>query len=144
MTGEVMSNLYIEEGKEIQLDFKKINTIAASGSMVIPAIAQDSKTGLVLIVGYANKEAIEASLKENIAVFYSTSRNQLWRKGLTSGDTLKLDQILVNCEQNSVLYQVTPLKGSACHTKDSKGKNRKSCFYRRLKSDGLLFLPEID
>ena len=60
----------------------------------------------VLFIGYANEEALETSLRERIAVLWSTSRNELWRKGATSGDVLELAEIRVNCEQNSLLYLV--------------------------------------
>jgi len=104
---------------------------------VIPAIAQCADTGEVLIVGYVNKLALETAAKEGMATFWSTSRNELWIKGKTSGDYLKIKDILVNCEQNSIVYKVS-LKGKgSCHTKDKSGKPRYGCYYRRVKlSDG--------
>ena len=80
-----------------------------------------------------------------MATFWSTSRNELWIKGKTSGDFLEIVNILVNCEQNSIVYQVR-LKGKgSCHTKNADGTPRKGCYYRRLvQKDGKLaleFLP---
>ena len=136
----------IEEGLELNLDFKKLKKIAACAEDVIPAIAQCSKTGEVLIVGYANKLALETALKLGMATFWSTSRNELWIKGKTSGDFLKLDDVLVNCEQNSIVYKVTPQGKGSCHTKNKDGIARYGCYYRRIKikdgkSDGLECLP---
>ena len=108
----------IEEGLNLALDFTKLKKIAACGEDVIPAIAQCADTGEVLIVGYANALALETAVREGMATFWSTSRNELWIKGKTSGDFLEIVDILVNCEQNSIVYKVR-LKGKgSCHTKD--------------------------
>jgi phosphoribosyl-AMP cyclohydrolase len=72
---------------------------------------------------------------------WSTSRNELWHKGATSGDTLDLVEVRVNCEQNSLLYRVRPSTGGACHTKDADGKARPACYYRRVSGpDSLEFV----
>ena len=127
----------IEEGLNLALDFTKLKNIAACGVDVIPAIAQCADTGEVLIVGYANALALETAVREGMATFWSTSRNELWIKGKTSGDFLEIVDILVNCEQNSIVYKVR-LKGKgSCHTKDRSGTPRRGCYYRRIKfSDG--------
>merc|ERR1711924_450364 len=65
-----------------------------------------------------------------------TSRNELWVKGATSGDTLDLDDVLINCEQNSLLCKVTPRRKGACHTKDFAGNSRVGCYYRRVEPSG--------
>ncbi len=122
----------IEEGTKFQLDFGKLGKISNQGSDVIPCVVQDAKTGQVLILAYVNEEALEYSLKNKVAAFWSTSRNELWVKGKTSGDTLRLEDVLVNCEQNSLVYKVTPLGAGACHVKDNTGKPRASCYYRRI------------
>lgn len=75
---------------------------------------------------------MEASLRERIAVLWSTSRNELWRKGGTSGDVLELAEIRVNCEQNSLLYLVRRTTGGACHTLLPSGSSRPGCFYRTI------------
>ena len=100
----------IEEGLNLALDFTKLKKIAQCKEDVIPAIAQCADTGEVLIVGYVNKLALETAVKEGMATFWSTSRNELWIKGKTSGDFLEIVDILVNCEQNSIVYKVR-LKG---------------------------------
>jgi phosphoribosyl-AMP cyclohydrolase len=127
----------LEEGRAERLDFTKLAKIAATGQDVLPVVVQDADTGEVLILAYANRQALEHSLRENIATFWSTSRGELWIKGKTSGDTLRLVEARVNCEQNSLLYRVIPEGQGACHTKDSDGHARSSCYYRRLTADGL-------
>ena len=133
-----MSDKQIEEGSVFQMDFTKLKKVANCGSDVVPAIAQDAATGEVLIVGYANREALDTALEFGMATFWSTSRNELWIKGKTSGDYLKLIEVRVNCEQNSLLYLVKPAGQGACHTKDASGVARSGCYYRRLNAAGEL------
>lgn len=135
-------NREIEEGRELRLDFEKLGKVAACGEKLIPAVAQDSRTGEVLIVGYANALALETARREGLATFWSTSRNELWVKGKTSGDALRIVEIRVNCEQNSILYRVEPLGRGACHTKDASGKPRSGCYYRRIGANGALEFVE--
>ena len=133
-----MSNPELEEGSGHRLDFTKLRKIAAGREDVIPAVAQDAATGEVLILGYVNALALETALRERKATFWSTSRNELWIKGLTSGDFLELLEVRVNCEQNSILYRVRPAGQGACHTKGKDGRARPGCYYRRLRADGTL------
>ena len=130
----------LEEGTALTLDFQKLQKIADTGSAVVPVVLQDADTDEVLFIGYANEEALRTSLAERIAVLWSTSRNELWRKGATSGDVLALVDVRVNCEQNSLLYRVTRSRGGACHTTDSQGETRPGCYYRRLASPDDLVL----
>lgn len=130
----------LEEGTRLALDFTKVRRIEDD---VIPAVAQDADTGLVLVVGYANKEALDHTISSGLATFYSTSRRELWVKGRTSGDELPVVEIRVNCEQNCLLYLVRPGGRGACHTKDETGRTRKTCFYRSLK-DGMLTFASLD
>ena len=129
-----MNHHELEEGKKLNLDFTKLKKVTACSEDIIPAVAQDADTGEVLIVGYANKLAFETTLKENMATFWSTSRNELWIKGKTSGDYLEIVEVCVNCEQNSLLYRVRPKGKGACHTKDSNGVSRTGCYYRVIKN----------
>jgi phosphoribosyl-AMP cyclohydrolase len=76
----------LEEGARLTLDFSKLAAVAETGARVLPVVLQDADSGDVLFIGYANEEALQASLQERIAVLWSTSRNELWRKGATSGD----------------------------------------------------------
>ncbi|HMF34364.1 MAG TPA: phosphoribosyl-AMP cyclohydrolase [Candidatus Lokiarchaeia archaeon] len=124
-----------EEGTTLQLDFQKNNKIAEQGLAVIPCVVQHAETGQVLILAYVNEEALAYSLEHRVATFWSTSRNELWVKGATSGDTLQLEEVLVNCEQNSLVYRVTPLGKGACHTKDENDLPRATCYYRRINFD---------
>lgn len=125
----------LEEGNELSLDFTKLKKIASGQADVIPAVAQDVDTGEVLIIGYVNELALATALREKKATFWSTSRNELWIKGKTSGDYLELLETRVNCEQNSIVYRVR-LKGKgSCHTKDATGVARHGCYYRRLRDD---------
>ena len=89
----------------------------------------------VLYVAYANQQALSETLRTRRAVLWSTSRNELWRKGESSGDVLDLVEVRINCEQNSLLYVVRPL-GGVCHTVDADGNTRPSCYYRRLDAPG--------
>ena len=125
----------LEEGTKLTLDFGKLQKIADTRQAVVPVVLQHADTREVLFIGYANELALQETIKTKQAVLWSTSRNELWRKGETSGDTLDLVEIRVNCEQNSLLYCVRPRKGGVCHTKDASGKTREACYYRRL-TDG--------
>lgn len=135
----------IEEGLAFALDFNKLTAIAATEQAVVPVVLQHADSGDVLFVGYANRDALEATLSERRAVLWSTSRNELWRKGATSGDVLDLVEVRVNCEQNSLLYRVRPVGDGVCHTTGADGASRQSCYYRSVVSldqlaavDGLL------
>ena len=101
-----MNSNDLEEGSEFILDFTKLHKVAACGEDVIPAVAQDVDSGDVLQIGYVNQTALETARREGVAVFWSTSRNELWIKGKTSGDYLEILDIRVNCAQNSILYRV--------------------------------------
>ena len=127
-----MDHHELENGSVLSLDYKKLSKVAACGEDLIPAVAQDAKTGEVLIVGYANELALHTTLKEGMATFWSSSRNELWIKGKTSGDYLEILEVLVNCEQNSILYRVRPQGKGACHVKDKDGIARKGCYYRKI------------
>jgi len=133
-----------EEGLALTLDFTKLDAVAATGQGVVPVVLQHADTGDVLFVGYANREALAATLDEGRAVLWSTSRNELWRKGETSGDVLELVDVRVNCEQNSVLYRVRPVTTGVCHTSGQTGEARPTCYYRQLVSlDELTFVDGL-
>jgi phosphoribosyl-AMP cyclohydrolase len=127
----------LEEGHELLLDFHKLKKVAESPEPVLPVAVQHAETKEVLIVAYANETALKYTLEHGVAAFWSTSRNELWVKGATSGDTLAIVEIRVNCEQNSLLYLVKPLGVGACHTKDTTGNARMSCYYRRINNNQL-------
>lgn len=127
----------LEEGATLALDFGKLAKVAGGGEPVLPVVVQNADTGEVLILAYANRMALDYTLEHGVAAFWSTSRGELWVKGATSGDTLELVEVRVNCEQNSLLYRVRPLGQGACHTKDAGGKARSSCYYRRIRAGKL-------
>lgn len=122
----------LEEGTDLQLDFDKVARIGAGGRRVVPVVLQEHDTGEVLFVGWANDEALAESLARGQAVLWSTSRDELWHKGATSGDTLDLVEVRVNCEQNSLLYLVRRTGRGACHTRGADGSSRPNCYYRRV------------
>ena len=121
----------LEEGTRLALDFDKIANAAAQSRGIIPVAVQNADTKEVILIAYTNKEAFAKSIETRIATFWSTSRNELWIKGQTSGHYFELVEIRVNCEQNSLVYFVRPKGEGICHTRNSKGKAR-NCFYRRL------------
>ncbi|MCL4120114.1 UNVERIFIED_CONTAM: hypothetical protein GTU68_053787, partial [Idotea baltica] len=105
---------------------------------VVPVVLQHVDNRQVLFLGYANELALQTSLDEGIAVLWSTSRNELWRKGATSGDVLQLIEVRVNCEQNSLLYLVRPVNPGVCHTVGADGVTRPGCYYRSITEAGNL------
>ncbi len=121
----------LEEGKRLQLDFGKIAKVAEACPDVIPVAVQDAETSEVILVAYTNERAFRESCRKRTLVLWSTSRNELWEKGATSGETFELVEARVNCEQNSLLYRVRPRRGGICHTKNAAGKPR-NCYYRRI------------
>jgi len=125
-----MDKKALEEGSELLLDFAK------RGGYV-PAIVQDVNDGRILMLAYVNEEAFATTLKKGMATFWSTSRNELWTKGETSGDFLRIVEILTDCDQDALIYRVKPEGGGACHTKDPEtGSTRASCFYRKMDLQG--------
>lgn len=121
----------LEEGNELKLDFNKLAKVAAWCPDVLPVAVQNADSKEVILVAYANETALKKAVETRTAVFWSTSRNELWEKGKTSGETFDLLEIYVNCEQNSLVYIVRPRKGGICHTKNHNNQPR-NCYYRRL------------
>jgi phosphoribosyl-AMP cyclohydrolase len=119
----------------VNLDFNKIGGL-------VPAVIQDHRTGEVLMLGFMNEESWNLTLKEGAVVFYSRSRNKLWKKGETSGHVQIVKEIRVDCDDDALLIKVEQVGGAACHT------GNRSCFFRKLDGndlveDGLLvFKPE--
>jgi phosphoribosyl-AMP cyclohydrolase len=131
----------LEEGADLELDYSKLAQVAEVGNL-LPCAVQNADTGEVILVAYVNELALKTAVGTRSAVFWSTSRNELWEKGKTSGETFDLLEVRVNCEQNSLLYRVRPRHGPStgsgrsgiCHTKNQAGDPR-DCFYRRLDFD---------
>ena len=106
---------------------------------LIPAIAQQHDTGEVLMMAWMNRQAIELSLAEKRAVYWSRSRQKLWRKGETSGQIQHIKEIRWDCDGDTILLQVEQV-GVACHT------GRRSCFFNAIRDDKIKTIssPEID
>lgn len=104
-----------------------LDTVNWNSDGLVPAIAQDAKTGRILMMAWMNRESLQLSAERGEAVYWSRSRNQLWHKGETSGHIQKLHEIRLDCDEDVVVLQVEQLGGIACHT------GRESCFYRVLK-----------
>jgi phosphoribosyl-ATP pyrophosphohydrolase/phosphoribosyl-AMP cyclohydrolase len=107
-----------------------VSNIKFDDKGLIPAVIQDAKTGEVLMLGYMNEESLRRTMKNKEVWFYSRSRQELWQKGETSGNIIKVKNIKYNCENNSLLVSATPA-GPVCHT------GNKTCFYRDLTDDDI-------
>ncbi len=104
------------------MDFSKL-------SGLVPAVIQDASTQEVLMVGFMNQAALDRTVESGFATFFSRTRNKLWTKGETSGNRLKVDRILVDCDDDTLLLLVTRLgDGNVCHT------GERTCFFRELPS----------
>jgi phosphoribosyl-AMP cyclohydrolase len=95
---------------------------------LVPAIAQDAKTGQILMVAWVNREALELTVNENRAVYWSRSRQKLWRKGEESGHVQELVELRLDCDSDVIMMKVNQVANIACHT------GRTSCFYRVLEN----------
>ena len=104
---------------------------------LIPAIAQDWKTGEVLMLAWMNREAVELSVAEGRAVYWSRSRQALWRKGEESGHVQYLKELRLDCDADTLLLKVEQVGGIACHT------GRRNCFYRRLEESNWQITDDI-
>lgn len=126
-----------EYTSELLLDFGE------DGNGLVPVVTQDFNTKEVLILAFANREAFEETVRSGYATYFSRSRNELWKKGLTSGDLLKIEEIRINCEQNSLLYLVKPIGKGACHAKRKDGLPHTTCYYRKISDNNRLeFIEE--
>ena len=93
---------------------------------LVPAIAQDFRSGRVLMMAWMNREALALTVREGRGIYWSRSRQRLWRKGEDSGHVQKLHELRLDCDNDVIILQVEQIGGIACHT------GRESCFYRRL------------
>jgi len=107
----------------IELDFNK-------GGGLLPAIVQDHESGRVLMLAYINRASWEKSLESGEAHYWSRSRREIWHKGGTSGHVQKIREILVDCDNDTVLFRVEQVGGAACHT------GYASCFYTKVSPEG--------
>jgi phosphoribosyl-AMP cyclohydrolase len=100
-------------------DFEKMQGL-------IPAVAQDYKTGEVLMLAFMNREAYEKTLASGYAHYFSRSRNSLWKKGETSGNMQLVKEVILDCDSDAVLLKIDQIGGLACHT------GKRSCFHNRV------------
>jgi phosphoribosyl-AMP cyclohydrolase len=103
-----------------------LDTIRWNADGLVPAIAQDADTGEILMMAWMNRESLRLTAEEGQAVYWSRSRNKLWRKGETSGHQQQVKAIRLDCDEDVILLKVEQKGGIACHT------GRRSCFYRTL------------
>jgi phosphoribosyl-AMP cyclohydrolase len=104
-----------------------LDEVAWNDAGLVPAIAQDHATGQVLTLAWMNRNALEASIQESRAVYWSRARRKLWRKGEQSGHTQRLLEVRLDCDADAILLLVEQVGGIACHT------GRARCFFRQLK-----------
>jgi len=107
----------------VKLDFKK-------GNGILPAIAQDHKSGKVLMLAYMNNDAWRLTLRTGEAHFWSRSRQEIWHKGATSGNIQIVKEILVDCDHDTILLKVEQIGGAACHL------GYESCFHNKIDKNG--------
>jgi len=117
-----------------------VNNIDWDRIKLIPAIVQEFHTGEVLMLAYMNEESLELTMKTNFAHYFSRSRQRLWKKGESSGNLQEVKEILLDCDDDTILLKVNQIGGVACHT------GRKSCFYKNLETSEIVseVTKEID
>lgn len=107
-----------------------LNEISWDDQGLVPAIAQDRQTGRIMMFAWMNRESLKLSLEEGRAIYWSRSRQRLWRKGEESGHVQRLHEVRLDCDGDVILLVIEQLGGIACHT------GRESCFYRKLNDQG--------
>ena len=111
------------------LDQAWLEKIKWTDDELVPAIAQDYQTGEILMMAWMNRESLILTVKEQRAIYWSRSRQRLWRKGESSGHVQQLHDIRLDCDADVILLKVEQIGDIACHT------GRRSCFYQQLKDD---------
>jgi phosphoribosyl-AMP cyclohydrolase len=106
-----------------------LDDIKWTGDGLVPVIAQEADSGVVLMLAWMNREALQLTAAEGRAVYWSRSRNRLWRKGEESGHVQRVKDIRLDCDNDVILLQVEQLGGIACHT------GRHNCFFQQLQDD---------
>src|SRR5271154_235048 len=103
---------------------------------LVPAIPQDADTGVVLMLAWMSRDAYEETVRTRRAVYFSRSRNRLWRKGEESGNVQEVRDIYLDCDADTILLKVNQIGGAACH------EGYQSCFFRRIEGEGLKVIAE--
>ena len=104
---------------------------------LVPAIAQDAASGMVLMLAWMNREALRATVESGNAIYWSRSRRKLWRKGEESGHVQKVREIRLDCDEDAILLRVEQVGGIACHT------GRQHCFFRRYQDGDWLEVEPV-
>jgi len=108
----------------------------SKGGGMLPVIAQDKASGVVLMLAYMNEEAYDETLRTGRAVYFSRSRNKLWRKGEESGNVQNVAEIFIDCDADTILLKVEQIGGAACH------EGYQSCFFRQITPEGVKVVAE--
>ena len=114
-----------------------LNKINWSADGLIPVIAQDEKSGKVLMVAWMNREAVKLTVETGEAVYWSRSRKKIWHKGEESGHVQKVKAIYLDCDEDVILLTIEQMGGIACHT------GRQSCFFNKLEGDQWVVVTPI-
>jgi phosphoribosyl-AMP cyclohydrolase len=121
--GFLFSDSLVSGGTDVEIDFQK-------GGGLLPAVIQDEQTGEVLMLGFMNRESLVETQRAGEVVFFSRSRNKLWKKGESSGHVLRVREIRVDCDADALLVRVEPVGPGVCH------EGYRSCFFRTLGPGG--------
>lgn len=104
---------------------------------LVPAIAQDAASGRILMQAWVNRDSLQLAARENMAIYWSRSRQALWRKGESSGHIQKLKGIYLDCDNDCIIYKVEQVGGIACHT------GRESCFFQELQGEKWITVEQV-
>ncbi len=115
-----------------------LDEVAWNSDGLVPAIAQDAKTGQILMMAWMNRESLELTVREGHAIYWSRSRGKLWRKGESSGHTQELVDLRLDCDGDTVMLRVRQHGGIACHT------GREHCFFRQLQAGDVTRWQDVE
>jgi len=113
-----------------------VEIVFEKGGGLVPAIIQDGRSGEVLMLGFMNAEALAETRRTHEAVFFSRSRNRLWKKGETSGHVLRVLEVRIDCDADALLLRVEPVGPGVCH------EGYRSCFFRKIEEEGVAHIVE--
>jgi phosphoribosyl-AMP cyclohydrolase len=120
------------------LSMKLLDDVKFDPNGLIPAIAQDDKTGEILMMAWMNRESLEETVRTSRAVYFSRSRKKIWRKGEESGNVQEVKSVHIDCDADVILLRITQIGGAACHT------GHRSCFFREVVDDGNAYKEKDD
>ena len=114
-----------------------IDEVKFNADGLVAVVAQDRESGRILMLAWADAQALEETVRTGRGVYFSRSRNKLWRKGEESGNVQIVHEVRLDCDGDAVIYSITQVGGMACHT------GRESCFYRRLENGVWTVVDEV-